>query len=140
MKTNTHLFWILSVFFFGSSALYTIWGLVDPFHGYVEWVGTLGLALCGILFALIAFYLGRVHGVQGGELPEDVQEANIDDGDPEVGFYSPWSWWPFMVGLGAALVFLGLAIGLWVALIGGAFALLSIVGWTYEYYRGYFGR
>ena len=140
MKTNAHLFWILTAFFLGSSALYTVWSLVDSFHGYVEWVGTLALALCGALFALIAFYLGRVHKAQGGELPEDLQDSNIDDGDPEVGFYSPWSWWPLMVGTGAALVFLGLAIGLWVALIGGAFALLSIVGWTYEYYRGYFGR
>jgi hypothetical protein len=140
VKTNTHLFWILAVFFFGASAMYTIWSLSDPFHGYVEWVGTVALALCGALFALIAFYLGKHYRVQGGELPEDLPYANIDDGDTEVGFYSPWSWWPLMLGTGAALVFLGIAIGLWIALIGGAFALVSIVGWTYEYYRGYFAR
>lgn len=140
MKTNTHLFWILTVFFWGSSAMYTIWSLNDPFHGYVEWVGTVALALCGALFALIAFYLGKHYKAQGGELPEDIPHANIDDGDTEVGFYSPWSWWPVMLGAGAALVFLGIAIGAWIAFIGVAFAIVCIVGWTYEYYRGYFGR
>lgn len=140
MKTNTHMFWILAAFFYVSSGLYTVWGLVDPFHGYVEWVGTLALALCGVLFSLIAFYLGRHHHAQGGELPEDIPTSNIDDGDTEVGFYSPWSWWPMMVAVGAALVFLGIAIGFWIAFIGAAFAFVSIVGWVYEYYRGYFGR
>ncbi len=140
MKTNTHMFWILAVFFFAVSIMYTIWSLVDFHHGYVEWVGTVALALCGALFALIAFYLGRAHHAQGGELPEDIPTSGIDDGDPEVGFYSPWSWWPLMVGTGVALVFLGLAIGAWIAYIGAVFAFLSVVGWTYEYYRGYFGR
>ena len=140
MKTNVHLFWILTAFFWGSSILYTVWSLIDPFHGYVEWVGTLALALCGILFALIAFYLGRVYKAQGGELPEDRQDANIADGDPEVGFYSPWSWWPVTLAAGGALLFLGIAIGVWIAFIGAALTLVSIVGWTYEYYRGNFGR
>ena len=140
MKTNVHFFWILCVFFLLAGGMYTVWSLVDPFHGYVEWVGTVALILSGILFALIAFYLGRTHAHQGGELPEDLNNSDIDDGDPEVGFYSPWSWWPLMVGAGAALTFLGLAIGIWIAFIGAAFALLSVVGWTFEYYRGYFGR
>lgn len=140
MKTNTNLFWILAVFFFGASALYTFWSLADVFHGAVEWVGTLALALCGALFALIAFFLGRAHRAQGGELPEDLHGADIDDGDPEVGFFSPWSWWPMVLAAAAALVFLGIAIGAWIAYIGGALVIVSLVGWTYEYYRGYFGR
>jgi len=140
VKTNAHLFWILTAFFWVTSAGYTVWSLLDPFHGTIEWVGTLALALCGGLFALIAFYLSKHYRAQGGELPEDIPTANIDDGDPEVGFYSPWSWWPMMVAAGVALVFLGVAIGAWIAYIGAVFAVISIVGWTFEYYRGYFGR
>lgn len=140
MKANTHMFWILAAFFFAISALYTVWSLVDAHHGYVEWVGTLALALCGALFSLIAFFLGSAHHAQGGELPEDIATSDIDDGDSEVGFYSPWSWWPLMVAAGAAVVFLGIAIGAWIAYIGVVLSLVSIVGWTYEYYRGYFGR
>lgn len=140
MKTNTHLFWILAIFFFAVSLMYTIWSLVDLSHARIEWVGTLALALCGALFTLIAFYLGRTHKAQGGELPEDRLDSNIDDGDPEIGYYSPWSWWPVTLGAGAALVFLGIAIGAWIAFIGAALAFVSIVGWVFEYYRGYFGR
>lgn len=140
MKTNIHVFWILAAFFWASSLIYTVWSLLDPMHGQIEWVGTPGLALCGVLFALIAFYLGRAHHAQGGELPEDIQTADIDDGDTEVGFYSPWSWWPMTLGAGAALVFLGLAIGFWISFIGAALAFVSIVGWVFEYYRGNFGR
>ncbi len=134
------MFWILAAFFYLVSIMYTIWSLVDSHHGYVEWVGTLALALCGALFSLIAFFLGSAHKTQGGELPEDVETADIDDGDTEVGFYSPWSWWPMTVAAGAALVFLGIAIGAWIAYIGVVLALVSIVGWVFEYYRGYFGR
>ena len=76
--------------------------------------------MSAILSAFIAFYLGRVHKAQGAELPEDRLDANIDDGDAELGFFSPWSWWPIVLAAGAALAFLGLAIGFWLSLIGGA--------------------
>ena len=103
-------------------------------------MGFVGLMLCGILSALIAFYLARTHAAQGGELPEDRLDANIDDGDAEQGFFSPWSWWPIMLAGGAALLFLGVAIGVWIAIIGAAVVTISLVGWTYEYYRGNFGH
>lgn len=140
MKTNIHVFWILASFFWLAGILYTVWSTLDPMHGAIEWVGTPALILCGALFALIAFYLGRAHSAQGGELPEDIPTADIDDGDTEVGFYSPWSWWPMMVASGAALVFLGIAIGAWIGYIGAVLAFVSIVGWVFEYYRGNFGR
>ncbi len=140
MRANAILFWILAVFFFVSSAVYTLWNLLDPSHKEVEWVGTVALLLSGILSAFIAFYVGRSHASQGGELPEDRLDANIDDGDPELGHFSPWSWWPVALATGAALVILGLAVGFWICFIGVAFSLVCIVGWVYEYYRGFFAR
>jgi hypothetical protein len=134
------MFWILSIFLVLSSAVYTLWNLLDQFHRNVEWVGTITLLLAAILAAFIAFYVGRSHASQGGELPEDRLDANIDDGDAELGHFSPWSWWPFALALGAALVVLGLAVGIWICFIGVAFSLVCIVGWVYEYYRGYFAR
>jgi hypothetical protein len=131
---------LLGAFFLLSAIVYTIWGLVDEYTGYVEWVGTAGLTLVAIMSFLIAFYVDRSHRAQGGELPEDRVDANIDDGDAEQGFFSPWSWWPLSLAGGAALVFLGIAAGVWMALIGGTIVLISVVGWTYEYYRGNFGR
>jgi hypothetical protein len=140
MRANAILFWILSIFFFLSAVAYTLWNLIDQAHRNIEWVGTVGLLLSAILAAFIAFYVGRSHAAQGGELPEDRLDANIDDGDPELGHFSPWSWWPISLAFGAGLVILGLAVGFWICFIGVAFSLICIVGWVYEYYRGYFAR
>lgn len=148
MVANTRLFWILAVFFVVMAAVYTVWNLIEFNNSPeafrraspVEWAGTLVIALTGILSALIAFYLGRTHVAQGGELPEDRLNANIDDGDAEQGFFSPWSWWPIMLAAGAATVFAGIAVGVWVAIIGAALLVIALVGWTFEYYRGNFAR
>lgn len=138
MKANTNLFWILGVFFVLADLTYIIWNLVDT--GKVEWVGTVSLALTAVLAAFIAFYLGRTYRAQGGELPEDRLDANIDDGDPELGFFSPWSWWPITLAAAAVLGFLGLAVGVWITVIGVGLFFVAITGWVYEYYRGYFAR
>jgi hypothetical protein len=138
MKTNIVLLWILTAYFFALAAVYTVWSLIDK--GAVEWAGTLAIGLSGALTVFIAFYLQVQLKNQGGELPEDRLDAEIDDGDPEIGFYSPWSWWPIFLAAGAAVAFAGLAVGYWVALYAVPFVLIGIVGWTYEYYRGYFAR
>lgn len=140
MKANANLFWILAAFFALSDVIYVVWGLLDPLQGKIEWVGLIAIALTGILSAFIAFYLGRVHSAQGGDLPEDRLDGNIDDGDPEMGFFSPWSWWPILLAASAALVFLGLAIGIWIGFIGLGIGVIALVGWVYEYYRGLFAR
>jgi hypothetical protein len=138
MRVNSNLFWILAGFFWLADALYIVWNLID--HGYVEWVGTVGIGLSGILGILIAFYVGATRRAQGGELPEDRVDAEIDDGDPEIGYFSPWSWWPMVLALGTALVFLGIAVGIWLCFIGAPLAFLAIIGWYYEYYRNNFAR
>lgn len=138
MKINVRLFLVLSAFYVVSGVIYTVWAINDPHHGAIEWVGTPALLLLGVMFGFIAFYLGRTHRAQGGELAEDRVDASVDDGDPEVGHFSPWSWWPVSLGGSVALVFLGVAIGTWIFLIGVTVAIIAIVGWTYEYYRGYF--
>ena len=148
MRANATLFWIIAAFFFLADIIYTVWhilysqsdGAQVPNNQPVEWVGTVAIGLTGVLGVLIAFYLTKATRAIGGVLPEDRLDADIDDGDAEQGFFSPWSWWPVFLAAGAALVFLGFAIGFWVAFIGAPLALLGVVGWVYEYYRGYFAR
>ncbi|TFC72135.1 cytochrome c oxidase subunit 4 [Cryobacterium sp. TMS1-20-1] len=140
MKTNVNLLWVLTVFFGIVTVVYVGWSLLDPFHGQIEWAGTFMLALSTLLVAFVAFYLDKVHAAQGGELPEDRLDGNVDDGDPEMGFFSPWSWWPIFLAAATALVFLGLAVGFWVSFIGLGLGLISLTGWVYEYYRGLFAR
>ena len=138
MKTNINLFWILLGFFVLLDVVYIAWALIDT--GEVELVGAVAIGLCGLLSAFIAFYLRLVYKNQGGELPEDRLDADIDDGDAEQGFFPPWSWWPVILAGGAALVFLGLAIDFWIVGYAAVIAIIGIVGWVYEYYRGNFGR
>ncbi|MGN6272968.1 MAG: cytochrome c oxidase subunit 4 [Protaetiibacter sp.] len=142
MRTNAIIMYVIGVFFLLSAAAYTIWvGITvnwDPNH--IEWVGTVALTLTSILGFFVGFYLGRVHKAQGGELPQDLLTADIDDDDPEVGHFAPWSWWPLVLGGAIALVFLGLAVGPWISFIGGPLVLIAIVGWNYEFYRNHFAR
>ena len=147
MGTNSRLFWILAGFFFFADAVYITWSLLtsaepsSQIAPKVEWVGAVAIGLTGVLSVLIAFYLSRIYKSQNGnELPEDRLDANIDDGDAEQGHFSPWSWWPMVLASGAALTFLGVAIGVWISFIGASILIIALVGWVYEYYRGYFAR
>ncbi|WP_382309956.1 cytochrome c oxidase subunit 4 [Herbiconiux sp. UC225_62] len=138
MRVNAVLWWILAAFFVVVDVAYLVWNLVS--YGAVEWSGTVALSLAAIASIFLAFYLTRAHSAEHGELPEDRIDGEIDEGDPEMGFYSPWSWWPIMLGFSAALLMLGLAVGFWICFIGAALLLVSVVGWVFEYYRGYFAR
>jgi hypothetical protein len=151
MGTNARLFWILGGFFVLMDIVYIVWSILYHAQGLatlpagaegspVEWVGAVSIGLTAVLSFFIAFYLGRSQAAVGTLLPEDRLDAEIDDGDAEQGFFSPWSWWPLVLAAGAALMFLGLAAGVWIAFIGTGVALIALVGWIYEYYRGNFAR
>lgn len=144
MKTNVNLWWILAGFFLLVTAVYTGWNIIEhsskPWYNAIEWVGTIALLFSAAMSVMIGFYVNRVHRAQGGELPEDTLTADIDDGDPEIGEFSPWSWWPLVLAFSAALGMIGLAVGYFLLPIAGAVFLVAIVGWVYEYYRGYFAR
>ena len=146
MRANSVLFLILAIFFLLADAAYFLWSIVSPvrptvyWYDGIEWVGAIGIFLSAILSSLISFYLGVSHRGQGGELPEDRENAEIDDGEAEQGFFSPWSWWPIMLALSAGLVFGGLAVGIWISIIGVGVLVVSLIGWQYEYYRGYFAH
>lgn len=138
MKANLGLFWLLSVFFLLAAGVYTLWNYMD--HGELEIVGSVGILLSAVLAGFIAFYLSMLSRSQSGTIMPEDADTDVDDADPEMGHFSPWSWWPFVIGLSLFLVFLGLAVGIWVTIIGVPLALVAIVGWTYEYYRGNFGH
>src|SRR4051794_36350323 len=101
MRASINVFWVLAGFFALTLATYTIWALIV--YGEPEWVGTVGLALVTIMAVFIGFYLSRSYRSQGGDLPEDRLDASVDDGDPEMGFFSPYSWWPLLLATAAAL-------------------------------------
>ncbi|MCQ1947069.1 MULTISPECIES: cytochrome c oxidase subunit 4 [unclassified Arthrobacter] len=129
MKVETKLFAYMTPFFI----------VVGVVYGYmVDWmepVGYLALFLTGGMSGMIAYYIGFT-GKRVGPRPEDRLDAEIHEGSGEQGFFSPWSWWPLLLGASAAIGFLGMAVGWWILYIGAGLAVVALVGWVFEYSRG----
>ena len=115
--------------------------LVGGIYYYVsgDEIGTTALVMTGGLAFLVAFYILYTNKRLDG-LPEDRANAEIDEADPEYGFYSPHSWWPLPVGFGAMLIALGFIFAAWLVVLGVMVLLLAVIGWLFEYYRGAFAR
>jgi len=115
--------------------------LIAGIYWYVsrDQIGTTALALTGALAFLVAFYVlytaKRVY-----PRPEDRLTAEIDEADPEYGFFSPHSWWPLMIGIAAAVIGAGLIFAVWIIVFGFFLLLIALVGWMFEYYRGEFAH
>lgn len=128
MKVEARLF-ASGVLFFVPVALVYGW-----FSGW-EPVGTAGIALLGGLAGMIGGYF-MLLSRRVGTRPEDDPDGEISQGAGDQGVYSPWSWWPLVAALGAALTFAGLAIGWWFAGLGVVVGALGVIGWLTEFSRG----
>jgi len=135
MRTNANIFWLLTVFYIISAGGYAAWGLLDPNYGYIEVVGFAAISMLVFMSGFIGFYVEKTARVQG-PVPEDNADARIEDGESEIGFFAPWSWWPFFLGLFAALAFAALAVGWWLLFIAFPLALIAIIGFVFEHSRG----
>ncbi|GAA1736409.1 cytochrome c oxidase subunit 4 [Microbacterium paludicola] len=139
MRSNIGIWWLLAGFFALMAVTYTVWNLLAT--GEVEWAGSTAFGFGIFMSAMIAFYIQVIHkGQHGVDLPEDRDDADIDDGDTELGEFSPWSWWPLVLAGSAAIMIVGLAVGHFLIPIALGLFVIAIVGWVYEYYRGYFAR
>jgi len=127
MKAEAWIFVICTVFFaLVSPAYWIITG--DP-------TGTSALVMTALLVALVSFYLG-FHASRMEPRPEDRKDAEIADGAGELGFFPPYSWWPLWCGLTLGMIVLGVVIGWWLVIIGGALGAIALQGLIFEYYRG----
>jgi len=132
MKVEGWLFLGCGIFLAAADIVY--WYLSkDP-------TGTAALALSVGLALLIGFYVLFTGRRLEGTRPEDNVEGEIAEGTGEIGFFSPHSWWPFWLGLAGAFMFLGVAIGWWMVLIGLVAVFFTTIGFVFEYYRGHFSH
>jgi hypothetical protein len=129
MKVEAWLFGT-GVFFFVPVAV--VYGFLTHWS---EWVGVLGMLLLGGLAGMIGSYLG-VTARRVGVRPEDREDAEIHEGAGEQGHFSPWSWWPIVLGAAAATAMLGIAVGWWIFFIGVGLGIVALIGWVFEYSRG----
>lgn len=128
MKLEVKLFLYGILFFFPIGLIYGVWSHGEP-------VGTVGIPLVGGLVGMIGAYLALLSR-RIDPRPEDDEQGEIAEGQGDQGVYSPWSWWPLVIGAAAAIAFLGLAVGFWLTGIGVALAVIGLVGWVFEYSRG----
>ncbi|MGA0010632.1 MAG: cytochrome c oxidase subunit 4 [Candidatus Nanopelagicales bacterium] len=131
MKIGGWSFGLGAIFFLVVAGLY--------YYFSRDEIGTTALVMTGGLSFLVAFYVLYTNKRLDG-LPEDRANADIDEADPEYGFYSPHSWWPLPVGFAAMLIALGLIFAVWLAVLGVTVLMVAVIGWLFEYYRGAFAR
>lgn len=135
MKTNTLLFGALALFFLIFSVIYPTWVYLAGWKA--EWVGSIAIPLTMVMFLLLGGFLWLNLRRQGtGVLPEDREDADIDDGDTDIGYFLPWSWWPFIAGLAGGVAMLAMSVGIWLALFALGVVLITFIGWFFEPFRG----
>jgi hypothetical protein len=139
MQVNTRLFFWLFVFFLVLSAIYPTWVF---FSGApIEWVGTLAIPLTMVMFLMLWGFLSiNLRRQAGGVLPEDNVLADVDDGDTELGYFLPWSWWPMFAGAAGGVLMLAMSVGIWLALFSLGLVLITFIGWFFEPVRGAYRR
>ena len=127
---------IEGILFAGGALFY---GILAAAYWFItqEIVGSTALALTGALSFLIGFYL-LYTSTKVGTRPEDNPNANIEDAEPDYGFFSPHSWWPLAVGFSVAVTVLGLVLAAWLLILGVGLLMGTLVGFVFEYYRGPF--
>ncbi|HEV7828960.1 MAG TPA: cytochrome c oxidase subunit 4 [Pseudonocardiaceae bacterium] len=129
MRVEARIFEILTVFFFASAVIYGLWS-----HG--EAVGSAAITLTGGLTLIVGTYF-RFVSRRVRMRPEDNVEAEISDGAGELGFFSPGSYWPFGMALGASVLGYALALNQWwMVAIGAALVIGTVTGLVFEYHIG----
>ncbi|WP_314172691.1 cytochrome c oxidase subunit 4 [Streptomyces winkii] len=127
MKIQGKMFLGLAVFLLATAIIYGAWSK--------EPVGTTGLFLAFGLAVMIGYYLAfTARRVDAGA--QDNKEAEVADDAGEIGFFSPHSWQPLALGLGAAFGFLGVAFGWWLVFVSAPLLFVGLFGWVFEYYHG----
>ena len=134
MKIEARIFELLTAFFFLAGIIYTICTAFSS-KG-VEWTGVTAMYFSGGLTLIAGTYFRFV--ARRVEIrPEDYEDAEVEDGAGELGFFSPHSWWPILVAGGAALFAVAFATGnFWLAIFAAAVIMGTAAGMVFEYHVG----
>lgn len=134
MKIEARIFEAIAVFFIVTGIVYTV--ATYYYRTGVEWAGVMCLFFSAALSVLAGSYFRFV--ARRVEIrPEDYDEAEIEDGAGELGFFSPHSYWPISIAAGAALFALCFAThNLAFAIAAAAIIVATVTGLVMEYHVG----
>ena len=130
MKTTVKTFMLLAVFCL-------IVGMVSGYlTGFQELAGFPALLAVAAMSLMLAVYLWLVDRSTGAMLPEDREDGEIVEMSGDYGAFSPWSWWPLLLGIGCAIFVTALAVGWWIIGLAVPVILLGLLGLIFEHSRG----
>lgn len=133
-RTRPPLF-VETVVFAALVPFFLIVGVVYIVLTGFEPVGSVAILLLGGLAGLVAFYLWAT-GRRIDARPEDDPLGTVESAAGEYGEFAPHSWWPLVLGLAAAILFAGVAIGWWICVVGAVVGVIGLVGLLFEFSRG----
>ena len=113
---------------------YTGVGFVPSADSQTFLLRQVSTALVGLALAALMFGLDRQSIVDNIRLGY----GEVAQGAGELGFFNPRSIWPILVAAGGAAVFAGMAVGVWLFLIGLGLIAFTSLGLLFEHYRGDF--
>lgn len=129
MRTNGIIFNLLGCFLIPVGVVY---GFMTHFK---DWAGFPALIVTALMCLFVGSFLSFT-AKKHPEQPSDDLEGEIAQAAGDYGFYSPWSWWPLVLGIVCTIAVTGLAVGWWLLLLAVPLAVIGLVGWVYEYNRG----
>ena len=118
----------------GVAIFFGIVGAVYWFTSYEDG-GTMmlvGTCLLGLLPGSYYLWWHR----RMGDRPEDRNDATIEDGAGQVATFPNSSIWPFVLGMGAFMLVLAFAFGIWFAFPAVGLIVTALIGVTAESRRG----
>ncbi|MDO5700066.1 MAG: cytochrome c oxidase subunit 4 [Bowdeniella nasicola] len=123
------LLFFLGIFFFGPIAIaYLLVTDGEP-------VGSVAFFLLAGMTAMVGAYLWLLSR-RVDRRPEDDPFGEIIEREGQIGEFSPHSWWPLVLGIAVTVIFAGVAIGIWVVVIGVIVALIGVCGLLFEFSSG----
>ncbi|MDN5763895.1 MAG: cytochrome c oxidase subunit 4 [Microlunatus sp.] len=129
MRVETKLFFYLFLFFGPVTLVYGFWS------GWSEPIGVVALLLTAGLLLLVAFYLWQT-GKHLPVRPEDNLTGEIAEAEGNYGYFVASSWTPLWLGGSGAIMFLGLAVGWWLFIIGVFLGIFALILWVFESFSG----
>ncbi|WIM66999.1 cytochrome c oxidase subunit 4 [Corynebacterium breve] len=129
MGPTAKLFYGLGAFLGVMAVLYALatnWIADDAWIFGYEWAGGVAIILATAMSFMLGGYLHFTER-RMDVVPEDWEEAEIEDGAGVLGFFAPNSIWPF--AMAGSVMFLGLGIAFWQLWLV-AFGALALIGTT----------
>lgn len=136
MRPGAKVMFSIAIFLVVMSGIYifaTMWVQDDAYLYGVEWVGVVALVLSTVLALMLGGYLQFV-GNRIDLLPEDFEEAEIEDAAGTYGFFSPGSIWPFAMSMSIAVFGLGVIfLYYWMIALGAIMLIWSTTMLSLQY-------